>query len=360
MMPPDLLPEWVRGPYGLMLSYAMAALAGLVAVLDPVCTVLAKGPMMLRKLAEACGEFVGCEVCIGPLVMLFQALRASLWARFQRIFFTRTKKAMKKELSVEHSAPTPSSPSSRTSSSPAENCDTLDTRDDLASNREEGKQGGEGKKSQGSPLDSSYTDPKLQAYNDRLIGIDEEFLSGRNLFAQAGSPDMTVASDWVFEKPSASSIKAPRRTSSTFHRISRKPPAFDKTCAGEVPIGAPPRELGESARGSPSPSAASAGVSHGLEKAEPPAAQPAALDGPDEACSPYPRAQFLGPSPLHPSLRNLQDSRAVSRSNFKQRRDAGSQGEMLESRQPLQNIRLPERFTTDALLGDRVSSVSMV
>lgn len=82
----------------IFLTGAMTACAAIVALVEPVASFFSGfGPAV-----EKAFEYCGCLAMMGPIMSLLKALRVSMWARFQRIFFTRSKKAMKAELEREH------------------------------------------------------------------------------------------------------------------------------------------------------------------------------------------------------------------------------------------------------------------
>jgi hypothetical protein len=98
LLPPDWLPDWIKGPYVIFLTGAMTACAAIVALVEPVASFFSGFGPAIKKAFEYCG----CLAMMGPIMSLLKALRVSMWARFQRIFFTRSKKAMKAELEREH------------------------------------------------------------------------------------------------------------------------------------------------------------------------------------------------------------------------------------------------------------------
>ena len=85
LMPPEWLPEWISGPYVIMLTSAMTAISALVALIGPISDAMSVGS---RAIATAL-KFGGCLAMIRPVTALVNALRVSMVARFQRIFLTR-------------------------------------------------------------------------------------------------------------------------------------------------------------------------------------------------------------------------------------------------------------------------------
>ena len=104
----------------------MTACAAIVALVEPVASFFSGFGPAIKKVFEYCG----CLAMMGPIMSLLKALRVSMWARFQRIFFTRSKKAMKAELEREHEEARRKEEAARA----AETC-ISDTRSDAGSQR---------------------------------------------------------------------------------------------------------------------------------------------------------------------------------------------------------------------------------
>jgi len=97
LVPPNWLPAWISGPYVILLTSVSTGCAAVVALIEPIASFFAGGGKLLLKTFELCG----CAAMVGPFVSLLVAVRVSLCARFQRIFMTRSKKAMNDELKKE-------------------------------------------------------------------------------------------------------------------------------------------------------------------------------------------------------------------------------------------------------------------
>lgn len=94
LMPPEWLPDWISGPYIILLTSAMTAITAVVALIGPISGALSG----VSKVITKAFQYAGCLAMARPAIALVNALRVSLVARFQRIFLTRSKKAMKESL----------------------------------------------------------------------------------------------------------------------------------------------------------------------------------------------------------------------------------------------------------------------
>ena len=94
LVPAMQLPQWLQGPAILILTAAMTAVCGVAALIDPMVAVMSSGSRLVRTILDS----GSCLAALQPVLSLLGALRASLVSRFQRIFFSRSKQAMKQEL----------------------------------------------------------------------------------------------------------------------------------------------------------------------------------------------------------------------------------------------------------------------
>lgn len=83
LLPPEFVPDWIRGPAIIFITASITAVSAIVSVLEPMSSFT----KMLAYAFKACG-FVAVS---GRVLVMANALRLSLWARFQRIFMTRYK-----------------------------------------------------------------------------------------------------------------------------------------------------------------------------------------------------------------------------------------------------------------------------
>jgi hypothetical protein len=94
LVPPEFLPEWISGPVVIFLMTACTGLAAMAALLEPVSALFStSGKVLVTALQHA-----GCFAMAAPLMALLNAMRTTVMARFQRIFFTRGKAKMKQML----------------------------------------------------------------------------------------------------------------------------------------------------------------------------------------------------------------------------------------------------------------------
>lgn len=89
LLPPEYVPDWIRGPAIIFITASVTAVSAIVSVLEPMSSLT----QMLAYVFKACGFL---EVS-GRLLVMANALRVSLWARFQRIFMTRCKPVFETE-----------------------------------------------------------------------------------------------------------------------------------------------------------------------------------------------------------------------------------------------------------------------
>ena len=93
-VPPEFLPEWISGPVVIFLMSACTGLAAIAALLEPVSSLFNNG----GKAVATALQQVGCLAMAAPIMALLIAIKNTVYARFQRIFFTRGKAKMKMEL----------------------------------------------------------------------------------------------------------------------------------------------------------------------------------------------------------------------------------------------------------------------
>jgi hypothetical protein len=99
IMPALNAPQWLQGPVILMLTASMTAIGAVVALIEPVSAFFDSGSRLVACILKPSGYMV----IIKGVLSFLRALRVSLVARFQRIFFTRSREAMKQDLMKEKS-----------------------------------------------------------------------------------------------------------------------------------------------------------------------------------------------------------------------------------------------------------------
>jgi len=89
-LPLEWVPGWVLGPYVILLTSACTAVAAVAALIEPVASLISGSVRLLVKFFNTCE----C-LAVGALLTVLQT---SVFARFQRIFFTRSKNSMTEKL----------------------------------------------------------------------------------------------------------------------------------------------------------------------------------------------------------------------------------------------------------------------
>jgi len=89
-LPPEWVPGWVSGPHVILLTSACTAVAAVAALIEPVASLISGSGRLLTKVFNTCG-------CLAAGALL-KVLQTSVFARFQRIFFTRSKKNIEEKL----------------------------------------------------------------------------------------------------------------------------------------------------------------------------------------------------------------------------------------------------------------------